>query len=110
VGNVDVARIELLTAAGITPLDTRLLRLVERQDENEEGANPAFSFELANGTELVGRFRDGVLPLRALGRSWKVPAYHVLAFRWPEEPAAPTEEAGDLKKKEAASAAPTRHA
>jgi len=88
VGSLDAARLDLLTAAGVTPLDTRLLRLMERQDEDEEGANPAFTFELANGTSLVGRFRNGLFPWRGLGRSWQVPAYHVLVFRRPEQTAA----------------------
>lgn len=106
VGDVAAARLELLTPAGLTPVDARLLRLVERQDEDQQGANPAFSFELANGTSLVGRFRDGVFPLRALGKVWKLPAHHVLAFRRPEQTA---EEAGPGENKKAApSAKPKR--
>ena len=88
VGSIDAARLELLTAGGVTPVDARLLRLIQRQDEDEEVANPAFTFELANGTELVGRLREGVFPFRALGKSWKVPAYHVLSFHQPEQTAA----------------------
>lgn len=102
VGTVAAARLDLLTPAGLTPVDARLLRLVERQDEDQQGPNPAFSIELANGTSLVGRFRDGVFPLRALGKVWKLPVHHVLAFRRPEQT---PEEAGPGENKKAASSA-----
>ncbi|MBN2475525.1 MAG: hypothetical protein JXB62_13015 [Pirellulales bacterium] len=88
VGSIDPTPVELTTAAGITPLDGRRVRLMQREDEDEPGANPEFTFELTNGTTLTGRFRDGVFPLRALDKAWKVPAYHVLAFEQPDHAAA----------------------
>ena len=43
-----------------------------------------FSFELDNGTKLEGSLLDGVLPIRALGKGWKIPEYHVLKYVWPK--------------------------
>jgi hypothetical protein len=97
VGNIDSARLEVETAGGVTPLDPRLLRQMERQ-EDEESFNPMFLFELSDETELAGRLRDGVLPIRAHGKVWKLPAYHVQSFSRPEKPTVATvEEAGTVE-------------
>lgn len=101
VGGVGAAKLELLTAAGVAPLDSRLLRLMERQDEEDERTNPPFTFELVDGGGLVGRLRSGVFPIRALGKVWNLPACHVLSFRQPEEAAASTPPEPDAADKPA---------
>jgi hypothetical protein len=87
VGTIDAARIEIETAGGVTPLDARLVRLIDRVEEEDDAL---FSFELDNGTKLEGRLRDGILPIRALDTSWKIPAYHVQMYRWPKEEESPS--------------------
>jgi len=100
-GEFDVPKFELLTAAGITTIDTGLIRSMEREDDDR--ADPTFLFELTDGSEMVGSFREVVVPLRTSWKVWTVPTQHLVTFRRPEqeedEPttpgAAPTETPGE---------------
>ncbi len=82
VGSVGVDKLSLVVAAGVTSLDTRGLRRMVRLDD-QQATDPKFLFELTNGAEVVGRLQDGVFPIRALGRVWNVPAYHLESFQQP---------------------------
>lgn len=104
VGSVAAARLELVTASGVTPLDTRLLRLIQRQDDDRDPGNPAFTFELADGTTVTGRFRDRFFPIPLLGKVFNVPAYHLVSFRQPEQTAVASPDEGVSEGEPAASA------
>jgi len=90
VGTLQAPKVSVVTAAGTTSVATGLLWRMER-DESEEGAEPAFVFELVDESEMTGHFADPVLPIRAAGKLWQIPAHHVLSYYQPK-PAPPDEE------------------
>ncbi len=106
VARVDGAALSLSATGGATSVDVDELHRMDRQDEDDPSSNPAFTFGLTSGKEVVGRLRGGVLPLRALGRAWEIPAYHVLAFRCPERAPEEKDDSADDSEAGAKSEAP----
>jgi len=90
VGAFDAPELQVLTAAGLAPVDPKKIRSIERREGDEGAAAPAFTFELIGGGKLAGRFEERVVPIRWGETVLRVPVQHVLSFQVPEK--APKEE------------------
>jgi hypothetical protein len=87
VGSLEAPQLQVLTAGGAMPLDTKLIRAMEQTDE--EAASVVFTFELSDGSEMTGKIPGSVLGIRARGKVWSIPTRHVVLYRQPEKPPAP---------------------
>ncbi|KPL01823.1 MAG: hypothetical protein AMK75_03780 [Planctomycetes bacterium SM23_65] len=82
VGTIDLPELRVIAATGVTTIDPKQVRTMERRDE-EEGRFPAFTFELMKGGTLSGRLETRVLPIRCGTRLLRVPTRHLLAAHVP---------------------------
>ncbi len=83
VGTLQMPKVKVVTAAGTTSVATGLLWRMER-NESEEGAEPSFAIELVDESQMTGHFADAVLPIRAAGKLWQIPAHHVISYYQPK--------------------------
>lgn len=84
VGAFDAPEVQVVTPTGVAPLDPKKIRSIERR-EGDEGAMPAFTFDLIGGGKLTGRFEERVLPIRWGETVLRVPVQHILSFLAPEK-------------------------
>lgn len=75
--------VEFLASTGKTTIPTADIRLLKRLDEKQ--GNVSFTIELKDGSQVSGRFASTVLKLTFYGKSWRVPARHVVEFKQPAD-------------------------
>lgn len=83
VGTLDLPQLELEIDAGVTKVDLKVVRLIEREQDDPRGLT--FTVELADDSRLTGRLRQATLPLRTARRVWKIPARQIEAIVQPVE-------------------------
>ncbi|MFP4055436.1 MAG: hypothetical protein ACLF0G_01030 [Candidatus Brocadiia bacterium] len=94
VGTFAQPALRIITSAGVTALDTTMIRLLERAEEGEATALPRFDIQLTEGGVLSGRLEDRVVPIRWGSATLRVPVYHIVSFVAAEE----AKEAGETGK------------
>ncbi|MBL7223022.1 MAG: hypothetical protein ISS72_04140 [Candidatus Brocadiae bacterium] len=93
VGTIDTAKIHVVTATGVTPVDSAQIHRMERADD-ESPAAPTFSLELMAGGTLTGPLEERLLAVKCGKNVLRVPAEQIVAFYAPK-PEVKEEEAED---------------
>ncbi len=99
VGPLAAPAVHVVTATGVTPVDTARIHKMERS-EDDNPALPAFELELQDGGTLAGPLEERLLPVRVGQCTLRVPVEHIFSYTVPKPKPTPKEEEPKPKEKQ----------
>lgn len=73
-GQIDLAELHFLSPAGVIPIASNLVRTLHNTNEDGAEAVPTFNATVWGGSAITGTLREMVVPVRAAGSVFQVPA------------------------------------
>jgi len=102
VGGLDAPALHVVTATGVTKIDTAQIHRLERDDSADNPALASFAVELMQGGTLTGPLEERLLAIRAGDHVLRVPVEHLVSFvspkPEPKEKPKPAEKPKEPKK------------